>query len=101
MVLVKFFGYLKSVVEGLDNGKIEINVEDQISLKRLIEILKNRVGDKLIKAIFDDFESFKIKDNIILLHNGKMETDPDKIVKNSDTISIMPFVSGGLINFLI
>jgi len=95
MVTVKLFGYLKEISKDAKNGKITIKLDKEVTLKAFLETIKDKLGDKVIKAVFEDFDSFKLREDMILLLNGKMETNPNKKISNSDVISLMPFVSGG------
>lgn len=95
MVTVKLFGYLREISAEAKDGKIVVELDREITLKELIDKIKDKLGDKVVKAVFEDPKEFKLRENIILLHNGKMETNPNKKISNSDVISIMPFVSGG------
>ena len=95
MVTVKLFGYLKGLSNDVKDGKIEVELEREVTLKELFTLIKEKLGDKVLEILFDDFANFKLKENVIVLHNGKMETNPNKTVRKGDTISIMPFVSGG------
>ena len=90
MVLVKFYGSLR---EKFGVKKVEIDHANTIG--DVFEELKERFGEKKLKSILSSLEKLEIRENIIVLKNGKNVSDMDEPVKSEDEISIMPFVGGG------
>ena len=93
MTIIKIFGYLRELA-----GKSRIEINCECKLKELFKLIREKVNPEFIDAVFKDLENFDVNDNIIILVNGKGSLNPNLIVRNDDTVSIMPFLSGGLFN---
>ena len=90
MVLVKIFGYLRSIA---NTSRLELTGVK--TLREVFQKLRETLGDEFINNVFTDFDSFKVKENIIILQNGKATSNPNQLINENDTIAIMPFLSGG------
>lgn len=96
MVLVKIFGYLRSIA---NTSRLEVTGAK--TLKEVFQKLKETLGDEFVNNVFTDFNSFKVKENIIILKNGRAVSNPNQPINENDTVAVMPFLSGGSKNTLV
>ena len=92
-VKVKYFAYIRAVVR--DNKEEVIDLERDARLIDLLIKLSEKYGDNFRKAVFDHEDVSKLSEDVIILINGRSVDDLETVLKDGDTISIMPFLSGG------
>ena len=92
-VKVKYFAYIRAVVR--DNKEEVIDLERDARLIDLLIKLSEKYGDNFRKAVFDHEDASKLSEDVIILINGRSVDDLETVLKDGDTISIMPFLSGG------
>ncbi len=86
---VRYFGKFRSVTEKLEET---INFSGR-TVKDLLDKLCKIYGERFQKIVINDN---KLPPDVIILVNGKSIGDNLRLVlKDGDTVSIMPFVSGG------
>ena len=93
MVLVKIFGYLRGIT---NTSRLEL--KGVKTLREVFEKLRAELGEEFINNVFTDFDSFKVKENIIILQNGRAVSNPNQPINEGDAIAVMPFLSGGFPN---
>jgi len=92
-VRVKYFAYIRSLVNNKREEEIELN--DQSTILELIRVLARKYGKTFIESIFKDTRNNILRDNVILLHNGQSINNLEMPLRDGDTISFLPFLGGG------
>ncbi len=91
MVTVKFFAGLR---EAVDSSRLDISGG---SVEAVLERLMDK-NHELKELIFKDYENKELKDNIILMVNGRAIQHLEGLetpLKEGDTLSVFPTVAGG------
>ncbi len=92
-VKVKYFAYIRAVVR--DTKEETVELDGEAKLIDLLRKLSEKYGDNFRKAVFNHEDKSKLSEEVIILVNGRSVDDLEIPLKDGDTVSIMPFLSGG------
>ncbi len=92
-VKVRYFAYIRQLVQ--DTREEEFSLPDRATLRDLLMKIVKKYGRSIEKVLFDSMQKKALNENIIVLVNGKAVNDLKLELEDEDTISIMPFLSGG------
>ncbi|MHA1589662.1 MAG: MoaD/ThiS family protein [Candidatus Njordarchaeales archaeon] len=92
-VKVRYFAYIRQLVQ--DTREEEFSLPDRATLRDLLMKIVKKYGRSIEKVLFDSMQKKALSENIIVLVNGKAVNDLKLELEDEDTISIMPFLSGG------
>lgn len=92
-VKVRYFAYIRQLVQ--DTREEEFSLPDRATLRDLLMKIVKKYGRSIEKVLFDSMQKKALSENIIVLVNGKAVNDLKLELEDKDTISIMPFLSGG------
>ena len=90
-VKVEYLGIFRDLAGGVKEEVIEIPNKESIKLKELIDHIAKRHGEEIRKYIV---EGFGEELNVLILVNG-VHANYETIVRDGDTVSILPPASGG------
>lgn len=91
-IRVKYFAYIRALVR--DTKEEEVELGDGSKLIDLLMRLTEKYGDKFREMLFPSSND-KLSEEVIILLNGRSTDDLETPLKDGDTVSIMPFLSGG------